>query len=152
MEGIFGAILGRRGLRVAAEREPRQAVRVDEDALVRQLQDLERHMGGETDPGACRAELAGWRAREAEQEFRVSVPSGVVDAVLLGVCLRYGVEPYRAPRQKSSTVTVRVPLGFMKEVLGPLIQAATSVIDRATFEAATRVVERWSGVSLKDHL
>ncbi len=82
----------------------------------------------------------------------MSVPSGVVDAVLLGICLRYGVEPYRAPRQKSSTVTVRVPPGFMKEVLRPRIQAATTVIDRATFEAATRVVERWSGVSLKDHV
>jgi hypothetical protein len=71
---------------------------------------------------------------------------------VLGLCLRHGVKPYRAPRQKNSTVSVRVPPGFMREVLGPRIQALAGAIDRAMFEAATRVVERWSGMSLKEFL
>lgn len=128
---------------------------MDEDALVRQLKDLDGSLGGVglgAEPAECRAELARWRAREADHEFRVQVPSGIIDAIVLGVCSRYGVEPYRAPRQKQSTVSVRVPPGFMKEVLAPRIQAAVDVIDRATFEAATRIVERWSGTSLKEFL
>ncbi len=126
---------------------------MDEDALVRQLQDLDGRLdGGGADSATCRAGLAKWRAREADHEFRVPVPSGVVDAIVLGMCLRYGVTPYRAPRQKSSTVSVRVPPGFMKEVLAPRIQAAVDVIDRAALEAAARVVERWSGISLQEFL
>lgn len=140
---------------MADGKESRQGRGVDEDALVRQLKDLDGSLGGVglgADPAACHAELARWRAREADQEFRVQVPNGIVDAIVLGVCLRYGVEPYRAPRQKQSTCSVRVPPGFMKEVLAPRLQAAVDVIDRATFEAAARVVEGWTGTSLKEFL
>ena len=126
---------------------------MDEYALVRQLQDLERHLGGgepdPADPASCRAELSRWRAREADQEFRVSMPGGGTDAVVLGLCLRYGMKPYWSPRQKNS-VSVRVPPGFMREVFAPRVKALSGAVDRAMFEAARRVVERWSGMSLKD--
>jgi hypothetical protein len=126
---------------------------VDEDALVRQLQDLERRLGGgDVDPALCRAELARWRSHEADQEFRVSLPGGATDAVVLGVCLRYGANPYRAPRQKNSTVSVSVPPGFMREVMEPRIRALAGALDRAMFESTRRVVERWSGMSLKEFL
>jgi hypothetical protein len=40
----------------------------------------------------------------------------------------------------------------MREVLAPRIQALAGAIDRAMFDAATRIVERWSGMSLKEFL
>lgn len=126
---------------------------MDEDALVEQLHHIERELAGGAAVGveACRAELAAWRQREPDQEFRLSVPTPTAQRVLLGWCHRYGLTPYRTPRQRNTTVCVRVPRGFMHEVMWPRVEAMAHLIDRATADAARRIVERWSGVSLAQH-
>ncbi len=126
---------------------------MDEDALVKKLHEIERSLAGSDGVGveACRAEIAAWREREADQEFRVSVPTPTAQRVLLGWCLRYGVEPYRVPRQRKSTVCIRVPEGFMNEVLWPRVEAMARLIERETTAAAVRIVEQWSGMSLTQH-
>lgn len=123
---------------------------MDEDALVKKLRELERELAGSGEVGveACRAELAAWRAREPDQEFRVSVPTPTAQRVLLGWCKRYGLTPYRTPRQRKTTICIRVPNGFMNEVMWPRVEAMAHVIDEATADAAERIVERWSGLSI----
>jgi hypothetical protein len=136
----------------AGVRSVKNAV-MDEDALVSQLEQIERELarGGAVGVEACRAELAEWRAREPDQEFRLSVPTPTAQRVLVGWCHRYGLTPYRTPRQRKTTVCVRVPRGFMHEVMWPRVEAMAHLIDRATADAARRIVERWSGASLATH-
>jgi hypothetical protein len=126
---------------------------MDEDALVSQLQQIERELarGGAVGVEACRAELAEWRTREPDQEFRISVPTPTAQRVLVGWCHRYGLTPYRTARQRKTTICVRVPPRFMHEVMWPRVEAMAHVIDRATADAARRIVERWSGTSLAGH-
>lgn len=126
---------------------------MDEDALVKKLHEIERELSGsaEVDVEACRRELAAWREREPDREFRVSVPTPGAQCVLFGWCQRYGLEPYRTPRQRKTTFSVRAPEGFMSEVMGPRVEAMAYLIDRAAAEAAQRIVERWSGMPLSEH-
>jgi len=135
----------------AAGRHVKNAA-MDEDALVSELQQIEREFarGGAVGVEACRAELAEWRKREADREFRISVPTPTAQRVLVGWCHRYGLTPYRSPRQRKTTICVRVPPGFMQE-MWPRVEAMAHVIDRATADAARRIVERWSGASLAAH-
>ena len=126
---------------------------MDEDALVEQLHRIERELVVDAAIGteACRAELAAWRKREPDQEFRISMPTPTAQRVLVGWCHRYGLTPYRKPRQRETMICVRVPRGFMHEVMWPRVDAMAQVIDQATAEAASRIVERWSGMSLPEH-
>src|SRR5258705_195096 len=39
--------------------------------------------------------------------------------LFLALCRRYGISPYRYPRQRRSTVVLRAPRGFVEEVLWP---------------------------------
>jgi hypothetical protein len=127
--------------------------RMDEEALVSVLQQIERELarGGAVGVEACRAELAEWREREPDHEFKLSVPSPAAQRVLLGWCHRYGLTPYRTPRQRKTTICVRVPRGFMHGVMWPRVEAMAIVIERAVADATRRIVERWSGATLVAH-
>lgn len=122
---------------------------MDEDALVERLHEIERKLAGEGSTGAegCRAALDAWRKREADEEFQMSAPTATIQRVLVAWCGRCGITPYRKPRQRRSTVCVRVPRGFMDEVMYPQTSAMAQLIEVTLAEAATRVVERWAGVS-----
>lgn len=120
---------------------------MDEDLLVKKLQEVERSFG-EAGADAARASLARWRERETDIEFRVSVPSPTAQRVLLAWCLRYGLTAYRTPRQRKTTMCVRAPRGFMHEVMWPRVESMAALIERETTDAVTRVIERWGGMSL----
>lgn len=89
--------------------------------------------------------LADWRQREADIEWRCSVPSTVSQRVFGAVCLRYGLIIY-VRRRGTSTVCVRAPRGFMKEVLWPEFEAITHVVEQHVGDSVERVMERWSGL------
>lgn len=126
---------------------------MDEDGIVEQLHEIERRLaaGGAVGSEACRAEVAAWRQREPDQEFRLEVGTPTAQRVLLGWCHRYGVTPYRTPRQRQTMVCVRVPRGFMHEVMWPRVQATAALVDQAVADAAERIVKRWSGASFTQH-
>ena len=122
---------------------------MDEEELVGQLQEIERRMGrGVLGADACRAQLAEWRRREADQEFQVSLPTAEAQGVLVTWCVRYGVTPYRKTKQRRTTICIRVPRSFMHDVLWPQVDAMSRAIETAKLRALTRVLERWSGEPL----
>lgn len=121
---------------------------MDEDRLVEQLGDVERRFG-DVGEEAARAALARWREREGDTEFQVSVPSPTAQLVLVGWCRRYGLTPYRKPKQRKASVCVRAPRGFMHEVMWPRVEAMARLVETETANAVTRVVERWSGARLE---
>jgi hypothetical protein len=66
-----------------------------------------------------RARLADIGRSEAPTEVGVSVPDQWSRHLFLALCRRYGLEPYRYPRQRRSTVMLRAPRRFIDEVLWP---------------------------------
>lgn len=51
------------------------------------------------------------------KEFSLSMPSNWHKKLLLAICHKYGVKPYRYHRQKYTTVMVRVNEDFLNRVL-----------------------------------
>ena len=51
------------------------------------------------------------------KEYSLSTGNTWHKKLLLALCRKYGLKPYRYPRQKYTTVMVRVNEGFMKRVL-----------------------------------
>jgi hypothetical protein len=119
---------------------------MDEDALVRRLDEIERKTGpsGTMDAEACRAELAAWRQREADTEFRLSLPTPISQRVFLTVCQRYGLRAYRAPKQRKTSIAVSAPKGFVYEVLKPRLDALIPEVEATALAAIDRVMERWA--------
>jgi hypothetical protein len=119
---------------------------MDEDALVRRLDEIERMVakGGPVGGEACRAELAHWRRLEADSEFRMSLPTPTSQLVFLTVCRCYGLQPYRAAKQRKTTISVRMPSGFMYVVFKPRVAAILHAVEEAAVEAIKRVMEKWS--------
>lgn len=125
---------------------------MDEDALVCQLREVEARFAPGQQPRSvqeCRAELRQWREREEDIEYRCSIPNAVADRIFGGVCLRYGLVPYRRSRG-TSTVCIRAPRGFVREILWPQFEAMAKLVEQSFCEIAERVTEKWSGVSFDE--
>jgi hypothetical protein len=107
---------------------------MDDAAVVAELEQAWReHVVG--DP---RAQLEQWRKREADQEHRVSIPTPISQYLMARVCARYGLRVYRPARTRWSTLCVKAPPGFMREVMGPLLEQMTPVV-----ETTARIVDGW---------
>jgi len=66
-----------------------------------------------------RARLAELGRHEKPTEFQFSVPDTWSRHLFLALCRRYGISPFRYPRQRRSTVVLRAPRGFVEDVLWP---------------------------------
>jgi hypothetical protein len=120
---------------------------VDENIVVARLREVEsRFASGGSSVESCRARLVEWRRGESDIEYRCSVPGAALQRVFGGVCLRYGIVPYRRST-RGSTICVQAPRGFVREVLWPQFEAMADVVERALGEATERIMEKWSGVS-----
>jgi hypothetical protein len=113
---------------------------MDEDAAVAELEQVWRSYV----PGDPRAQLAAWRQREPDIEHRLTIPSPASEFVLALVCSRYGVEVYRHPRQRQSTMCIKVPRGFGRQVLWPVFETMTRVLEGVLEQTARRVMGGWS--------
>jgi len=100
-----------------------------EDDLLARLRKIEALMAGAGTVGereAAGAALDRVKARLAEQvrrdppvELQFSMPDAWSRQLFVALCRRYGLKPYRYPRQKRTTVMLRVPRGFNDAVLWP---------------------------------
>jgi hypothetical protein len=137
-------------------RRSRQDRGVDETALVAKLDEVaERYVATGGQSGAAAAEiyqgrLREWRAREGDEESCFTVPEGVVQRVFVGLCQRYGLTPYRRPRQKRSTLCVRAPQGFVDALFWPQFAALAKLVDFTVVSSVERVVQAWSGRPISD--
>ena len=100
-----------------------------EDALLERLRKIEALVAGAGTPGersAADAALHRVKARLAEQarrdppvELHFSLPDSWSCQLFIALCRRYGLRPFRYPRQRRTTVMLRVPKGFGETVLWP---------------------------------
>lgn len=82
------------------------------------------------------ARLAELQRRDPAVEMQFSMPDQWSRRLFVALCRRYGLKPYRYRRQRLTTVVLRVPRGFVDEVLWPefgeLNQALTSYLNEVT--------------------
>ena len=101
----------------------------DEAELRDKLRKIEALFAGAATPGersAAEAALERLKARLGEMaqrdppiEMQFSMPDQWSKHLFIALCRRYGLRPYRYPRQKRTTVMVRLPRGFADQVLWP---------------------------------
>jgi hypothetical protein len=70
-----------------------------------------------------RARLAELRTREREEVLQYSLPDPWKRKLFVALCRRYGLNPYRMPGQRYSTVMVRAPKTFHERTLWPEYRA-----------------------------
>src|SRR5688572_16980437 len=102
---------------------------MDEAKLLETLRRIEALFAGATTPGErdaagaardrIRARLKAVSKDDPPIEYRFSMPDGWSRKVFLALLRRYGLEPYRYPGQRHTTVMVRVSTRFVDETLWP---------------------------------
>ena len=64
-----------------------------------------------------RAKLAEVERQDPPVEMQFSLPDQWSRHLFIALCRRYGLKPYRYPRQRRTTIVVRAPRGFVQQVL-----------------------------------
>ena len=117
---------------------------------------------GERDAAAAalnrvRAALSAAEKTEPVVEMTFRLPDRWSRQLFLALCRRYGLKPFRYPRQRHSTVVLRAPQTFLRTTLWPeyleiaqareeyLNQATERIIQEEVFGDAAEAEER-SGV------
>jgi hypothetical protein len=122
----------------------------DIDGLQERLRKIEALMAGAGTPGerdAAGTALARVKARLAEQarrdppiELQFAMPDAWSRQLFVALCRRYGLRPYRYPRQKRTTVMLRVPRGFNDTVLWPEFLELDRALSAHLQSVTTRII------------
>ncbi|ANM30628.1 hypothetical protein ABI59_15190 [Acidobacteria bacterium Mor1] len=102
---------------------------MDEATLIEKLRRIEALHAGAATPGE-RTAAAGARERLLERlrrferaapavEYKFTFPDAWNRRVMVALLRRYGIEPYRYPRQRHTTVMAKVPHSFVRDTLQP---------------------------------
>ena len=89
---------------------------------------------------AQRRLLAELERRDAPTEMQFSLPDQWSRQLFLALCRRYGLKPYRLYRQRLTTVMLRVPKGFVDQVLWPEFQELNEALTQYLSEVTIRVI------------
>ena len=79
------------------------------------------------------------RSRETT-EVRFSLADRWSRRLFTALCRRYGLRPYRYPRQRQSTVVIRAPESFIRNTLWPEFLEIKSALDEYLNEATERII------------
>jgi hypothetical protein len=121
-----------------------------EQELRQKLRKIAALFEGATTPGervAAAAAIERIRSRlgAAEQtertvEMSFRLPDLWSRRLFTALCRRYGLDPYRYPRQRYSTVVLRAPASFIKNTLWPEFLQIKSALDEYLNEATDRII------------
>ncbi|NVO15012.1 MAG: hypothetical protein HXX10_13330 [Rhodoplanes sp.] len=121
-----------------------------ESQLRDKLRKIEALFAGAGTPGeklAAEAALLRMRARLADVErsdppieMKFSVADTWSVQLFLALVRRYGLRPYRYPRQRRNTVMLRVPKGFVDQVLWPEFTELDTALRAYLHEVTLRVI------------
>jgi hypothetical protein len=100
---------------------------------------------GERDAAAAaldrvRAALRAAESVERPIEMIFRLPDRWSRKLFLALCRRYGLRPYRYPRQRYSTVVVRAPESFINRTLWPEYQEISQALEEYLNEATERII------------
>ena len=122
----------------------------DEALLREKLRKLEALFAGAGTPGEknaaeaglerIRARLVALEGNDPPIEMQFSLPDLWTRKLFLALCRRYGLKPYRLPRQRTTTVMLRVPKKFLDQVLWPEFMELSAALSRYLNEVTTRII------------
>ena len=87
-----------------------------------------------------RAALAAAEKTEHSIEMSFRLPDPWKRRAFLALCRRYGLRPYRYPRQRYSTILVRAPESFINRTLWPEYLEISRALDEYPLEATERII------------
>jgi hypothetical protein len=87
-----------------------------------------------------RARLRQQQARDPAAETKVSLPDQWSRHLFVALCRRYGLQPFRYPRQRRTTVMVRAPRGFFDQILWPEFRELNTELRRYLQAVTLRVI------------
>jgi len=80
------------------------------------------------------------QSRAPAAETKVSLPDQWSRHLFVALCRRYGLRPFRYPRQRLTTVMVRAPRGFFDRILWPEFQELNAELRRYLNAVTLRVI------------
>ena len=84
--------------------------------------------------------LAALQREAPPIEMQFSLPDRWQRQLFLALCRRYGLNPYRLPRQRYSTVMLKAPERFIRDVLWPEFKELGDVLTAWLAEATDRII------------
>jgi hypothetical protein len=87
-----------------------------------------------------RARLAALGRSDPLIEMQFSLRDQWSRRLFVALCRRYGLQPYRRYRQRLTTVMLRVPMGFVDQVLWPEYQALNAALKQYLNEVTDRII------------
>lgn len=90
--------------------------------------------------GRVRAALAAAEEIDHSIEMSFRLPDPWRRRAFLALCRRYGLRPYRYPRQRYSTVLIRAPRSFINRTLWPEYIEISSALEAYLREATERII------------
>jgi hypothetical protein len=87
-----------------------------------------------------RAKLRETRRAEPEIEMRFSLEDGWRRQLFVALCRRYGMRPYRYPRQRRNTLMLRAPASFLNQTLWPEYVALSSALAEYLAAATDKII------------
>jgi hypothetical protein len=135
--GIYGQGLGEGGMTIEAQlREKLRKI----EALFAGAGTMGERLAAEAALMRVRARLAELEQRDPAVEMQFSMPDQWSRRLFLALCRRYGLQPFRYPRQRLTTVMVRVPRGFVDQVLWPEFQELNRALSIYLNQVTLRVI------------
>lgn len=123
----------------------------DRERLLEKLRRIEAlYIGGATDGERSAAEAARGRVQarllelehsDAPIEYRFSTTSDFSRRLLIALLRRYGIRPYRYPRQRRTTVVARISQSFVDRTLWPEYQALSRALHEHLDRVTTAIIE-----------
>ena len=125
---------------------------LDEQSLLDKLRRVEALFAGASTPGErdaaeaararIQARLTAFETEAPPVEYRFRLDDPWTRRVFLALLRRYGLRPYRYPRQRQASVMVKVTRRFVDEILWPEFQELSTTLRQYLSEVTERVVSQ----------
>ena len=87
-----------------------------------------------------RARLAEIERSEQPVEMQFSIQDQWAQRLFIALCRRYGLRPYRRPRQKRSTIMARLPRAFSDQILWPEFLQLNEVLQAHLLDITLKLI------------
>ena len=121
------------------------------DSVLRdKLRKIEALFAGATTPGEkaaagaaadrIRRHLKDTGSREPDVEYKFSLSDPWSRRLFVALCRRYGLRPFRYPRQKRQTIVVKAPRSFIEKTLWPEFHQLNEALVAYLVEITDKVI------------
>ena len=116
-------------------------------SAMRGIEAAHARVTGDDEPGRAkramddiRRRLVEARSRENDVECSYAIPDPREMDLFIALCVRYGLDPFRRPRQRGTSVLVLAPASFMKTTFWPEFVALADQLKRHLSDVTGRVL------------